>query len=146
MIRSFALLLLLPVSLFAAEGKIFKVLPHFIDKQGRHSLAPSLYERDAYQAVLRKNPEQRGGLRFDVHWKARDTSALKLRVDIRGTKENEPTNFSAETPVKAGRLFSRWSAITIRGEDYLRIGDLRAWRATLLDGDQVIAEQKSFLW
>ena len=31
-------------------------------------------------------------------------------------------------------------------EDYARLGELRSWRATLLDGDQTIAEQKSFLW
>jgi hypothetical protein len=130
----------------AAEGKIHKVLPTFIDKEGRHSLSPSLYERDAYQAQLRKHPEQRTGLRFDVHWKARNSSALKLRVDIRGSKENEPTNFTAETPVKAPRIFSKWSAVTVRGDDYARIGELRSWRATLLDGDQVLAEQRSFLW
>src|SRR5439155_1231097 len=53
------LLMLLALPLRGAEAKIYKVLPTFIDKEGRHSLSPSLYERDAYQAQLRKHPEQR---------------------------------------------------------------------------------------
>ena len=37
----------------ARPGKISKVLPHWLDLQGRHTLSPSLLERDAYQAKLR---------------------------------------------------------------------------------------------
>lgn len=132
--------------LMAADGKIHKVLPHFVDKEGRHSLSPSLYERDAYQAQLRNRPEQRGGMRFDVHWKARKSNALKLRVDMRGSITNEPTNVTVEMPVKPPGLFSKWSAVEVRGDNYVRLGELRSWRATLLDGDQVLAEQRSFLW
>src|SRR6266567_3807500 len=54
----------------AASGRIIKVLPHLLDRGGRHTLSPSLYERDAYQAFLRKNPGQCSGLRFDIQWKA----------------------------------------------------------------------------
>ena len=141
-----ALFLLLALPLFAADGKIHKVLPHFVDKQGRHTLSPSLYERDAYQFQLRSNPELRGGMRFDVHWKARKSPALKLRVDMRGSKTNEATNVTVEMPVNPPAFFSKWSAVQVRGDDYARIGELRSWRATLLDGDQVLDEQKSFLW
>ena len=145
MIRLFVFMLS-ALPLIAADGKIHKVLPHFVDKEGRHTLSPSLYERDAYQAQLRNNPQQRGGLRFDVHWKARKSPTLKLRVDMRGSKTNETTNVTVETPVKPPGFFSKWSAVQVRGEDYSRIGELRSWRATLLDGDQVLAEQRSFLW
>src|SRR5437764_9781351 len=74
----------------AATGRIKKVLPHYLDKQGRHTLAPSLYERDAYQAHLRHSPNERSALRFDVNWKATrgaDTN-LKLRVELRSSKAN----------------------------------------------------------
>ena len=74
----------------AASGRIFKVLPHLIDREGKHALSPSLYERDAYQARLRANPQLRKGLRFDVYWKAKDAQALRLRVEMRGAKEKEP--------------------------------------------------------
>src|SRR5687767_1325649 len=142
----FGLLLLLAMPLMAAEGKIRKVLPHFVDTEGRHTLSPSLYERDAYQAVLRNNPAQRDGLRFDVQWKAHKSPALKLRVDMRGSKNEQATNFTIESPVKAPAIFSKWSALTVRGTNYASVGELRSWRATLWDGDQLLAEQKSFLW
>ena len=61
-----ACLLALEVSALAASGKIIKVLPFFLDLKGRHSLHPSLYERDAYQAYLRQHPELRSGLQIDV--------------------------------------------------------------------------------
>ena len=43
-----ALLLLAALSLANATqpGKISKVLPHWLDQQGRHTLSPSLLERD----------------------------------------------------------------------------------------------------
>ena len=145
MIRILAFMAL-ALPLVGAEGKIHKVLPHFVDRQGRHTLSPSLYERDAYQAMLRLDPQLRAGLRFDVHWKARKSDALKLRVDMRGSLTNESTNVSVEMPVKPPGFLSKWSAVHIKKEDYLRLGELRSWRATLLDGDQVLAEQRSFLW
>ena len=43
----------------ASTGRVFKVLPHFLDTNGVHTLSPSLYERDAYQAHLRQHPEKR---------------------------------------------------------------------------------------
>jgi len=141
-----SVLMLVALPLMAAEGKIHKVLPHFVDKEGRHSLSPSLYERDAYQAQLRNDPEQRGGLRFDVHWKAQKSPNLKLRLDIRGSKTNEATSLMVEMPVKPPGFFSKWSAVLVPKKDYPRLGELRSWRATLLDGDQVLDEQKSFLW
>ena len=100
----------------------------------------------AYQAALRNDPKKRGGLRFDVHWKARKSTTLKLRIDGRGSKEEQTTNFNIEVPVKPPGLFSKWSALTLRGKDYEAIGELRSWRATLWDGEQLLAEQKSFLW
>ena len=140
------LFILFAAPLMAADAKIHKVLPHFVDKEGRHTLSPSLYERDAYQAQLRTHPEQRAGLRFDVHWKAHKSPSLKLRVDMRGNKTNEATNVTVEMPVKPPGFFSKWTAVQVRGDDYTRLGELRSWRATVLDGDQVLAEQKSFLW
>ncbi len=125
------LLFFLALPLIAADAKIHKVLPHFVDKEGRHTLSPSLYERDAYQAQLRNNPQQRRGLRFDVHWKARKSDALKLRVDMRGSLTNEATNVSVELPVKPPGFFSKWSAVHVRGPDYARLGGApRCWTAT----------------
>jgi len=130
----------------AATARIVKVLPHLLDRAGRHTLSPGLYERDAYQVFLRKNPDQCSGLRFDVQWKAKraDWARLKLRVEIRGSKEATP--FVLEHPVERNHWYNRWSSLTLGGESYRTAGEVIAWRATLWEGDQLLAEQKSFLW
>ncbi|HOX03542.1 MAG TPA: hypothetical protein P5555_14590 [Candidatus Paceibacterota bacterium] len=125
---------------------IRKVLPHYLDLQGRHALHPSLYERDAYQAHLRQNPAQCGGIRFDIQSKGRpDTRApIYWRIELRTDSAPNPRVF--EKPALARTRSSRWSQVTIDGEDYRRLGKIMAWRVTLVSGDRVWAEQKSFLW
>jgi hypothetical protein len=150
----------------AATGRVIKVLPQFLDSKGRAALSPSLYDRDAYQAQLRQHPAQRSALRFEVQWKAKKQksevrsqkpeagsqkpetalSGLKLRVELHGVAEgNAPRQAVLETEVKPG-LFSRWTALTLSGEAYKKFGEVTAWRTTLWDGDQLLGEQKSFLW
>jgi hypothetical protein len=130
----------------AAPPKIIKVLPHLLDQDGRHALSPSLYERDAYQAYLRKNPAKCSGLRFDIQWKAReaDSQDLKLRIEFRGSKEAKP--FVLDQAVRRQHSLGHWSALALVGDDFKKVGDLVAWRATLWTGDRMLAEQKSFLW
>ena len=128
----------------AASAKIIKVLPHLLDREGRHSLSPSLYERDAYQAFLRKNPDLCAGLRFDVQWKAKRGAQLLLRVEIRGGKEAEPVVL--EQTARRDRSYRRWNSLRVDGVSYRKLGEVLAWRATLWEGDRLLAEQKSFLW
>ena len=130
----------------AATSRIIKVLPHLLDREGRHTLSPSLYGRDAYQAFLRKNPGKCSGMRFDVHWKAKtaDRSRLKLRLEIRGSKAANP--LVVEQPVQPNHWYNRWSALALNGDSYQLAGEVIAWRATLWAGDGLLAEQKSFLW
>ena len=129
----------------AQSEKIVKVLPHFLDAKGRASLTPSLFDRDAYQLVLRESPAKRSGLRFDVQWKASYFKSLKLRVETRSGAGREPKTNVLEETVKPGVL-SQWTSLTLAGEEYKKFGELISWRATLLDGTNVLAEQKSFLW
>jgi hypothetical protein len=152
--RSFFLVVaaLLGVATFSASavtGRVAKVLPHFLDLKGRHSLSPSLYDRDAYQAQLRQHPEQRSGLRFDVLWRARAANGkLKLRAELRGIVQgNQPRQTTLETEVGTGKSsVSRWTSLKLAGEDYKNFGEVTAWRVTLWDGEQLVGEQKSFLW
>jgi hypothetical protein len=150
------LIVSLPAFLLAAAisapavttGRVLKVLPHFLDLKGRHALSPSLYDRDAYQAQLRKHPEQRSGIRFDVLWKAQAASGamLKLRAELRGIAKGAlPRQKTLESEVKPSRL-SHWTSLTLGGDDYKDFGEVTAWRVTLWDGDQLVGEQKSFLW
>ncbi|MFO1511357.1 MAG: hypothetical protein U1F83_00330 [Verrucomicrobiota bacterium] len=97
-------LLLTTLAASAATGSIVKVLPHFLDLEGRHSVSPSLYDRDAYQAELRRHPEKRSGMRFDILWRGRSQRKEKekatLRVELRGAaKGNLPSETKLETEV-----------------------------------------------
>jgi len=145
-------LLLLPVvaaAATAATGRILKVLPHFLDRQGRHALSPSLYDRDAYQAHLRRHPEERSGVRFDVQWKGRHDPGrpLTLRVELRGVAKGDlPRATVLAKPVTSRSGRSRWTGVALAGEDYRQLGEITAWRVSLLDGDRVLSSQQSFLW
>jgi len=127
-------------------AKIVKVLPHFLDLEGRESLNPSLYERDAYQALLRREPKKRSALRFDVQWRSRQDSPLKLRVEMRGGSGTEATSAAVEITERHLAGFSKWSGLTLSGEEYRKFGELIAWRVTLWDGQTLLSEKKSFLW
>jgi hypothetical protein len=138
----------LAFSAAAATGRINKVLPHFLDLQGHHTLTPSLYDRDAYQAQLRANPDQRSGLRFDIYWRARAEAGtrVKLRVELRSTAQGDlPSRHTLETEIKASAT-SKWTSLTLTGQDFKKFGEVTAWRVTLWDGEQLVGEQKSFLW
>ncbi|MGB0579941.1 MAG: hypothetical protein ACPGVU_09595 [Limisphaerales bacterium] len=131
----------------AADAKIVKVLPHLLDAKGRHSLSPSLYERDAYQAHLRKNSELISAMRFDVQWKPRANKGedLVLKLEVRGGKAgSKPLTLTEKTRGKG--LFSSWSKVTISKAQFAAIGGVNAWRVSFWKGDQLVDEQSSFLW
>ena len=133
----------------AEEGRVLKVLPHFLDQKGRASLSPSLYDRDAYQAQFRIHPEKRAGLRFDIQWKAKvpRTTELKLRVEMRCVANGElPKQGSLEKTVRQTGRFSHWTSITLEEKVYREYGDVTAWRVTLWRGERMLGEEKSFLW
>ena len=141
------LMVMSPVpDLRAASTRVIKVLPLYLDRQGRHALSPSLFDRDAYQSQLRHRPEERSGLRMDVQWKALQNTPLKLRVELRGGRGKEATKATLEATGQHLGGLSKWTSLILAGEDYKKFGELVAWRATLWDGETLLAEQKSFLW
>jgi hypothetical protein len=147
----FALLLCFSSLLNAegATGRVLKVLPHFLDLKGRHTISPSLFDRDAYQAVLRQHPEQRSALRFDIEWKSKGSpdAPFKIRAEVRGVaRENLPMELTLERTLEPAGWFGRWTSLTLKDEDYRKLGEPTAWRVTLWDGTRLLSEQKSFLW
>ena len=132
----------------AVTGRVIKTLPFLLDQQGLDSPSPSLFDRDAYQARLREHMKDVYGVRFDVQWKAVRSPGekLKVRVEARGVAvDGAPRLKTFEAEVTAGR-FSRWTKFTLTGDDYKKFGSVVAWRATLWNGDDLLGEQKSFLW
>jgi hypothetical protein len=133
----------------AVEGRVFKVLPQFLDQKGLPAQTPSLYDRDAYQAFLRKHPEKRSAFRFAIQWKASapESEPLKLHVELLGiAKTDTPKQTTLDLTVHQQHRFSHWSYISLSEDDYKAFGEITAWRVTLWDGDQLLGEQKSFLW
>ena len=132
-----------------ATGKIIKVLPHLLDRQGRHTLSPSLYDRDAYQFQLQQHPEQQSAIRFDVQWKSKGPvwAPLKLRVELRGTTQGDsPKQVLLERSVEPSGWLGHWTGLTLGGEDFKNFGAITAWRVTLWENDQLLGEERSFLW
>jgi hypothetical protein len=133
----------------AATGQVLKVLPHFLDQKGRHTLSPSLYERDAYQAHLREHPEERAGIRFDVQWKTKGSSLGTFRLILEAhtiVGGNQPRQIVLEKKIEPSGLLSRWTGLVVTGEKYPKFGEVTAWRVTLWEDDDLLGEQKSFLW
>jgi len=144
-----AMLVSVAGSALGATGQIIKVLPHLVDRQGRVALSPSLYERDAYQAVLRQTPEKRGGMRFDVQWKSRGAvwQPLRLKVEIRGLAKGDlPKEITIEKTVEKSKWFGRWTSLELSGEEYRDFGEITAWKVTLWEGEWPLDDFKSFLW
>jgi len=142
-------LLAMPFPAAAATGSVIKVLPLFLDLEGRRAPSPSLYDRDAYQESLRRHPERRSGMSFEIQWKTHGGvySPLKLRVELRGSAKGDLPSYKVlETEVKPGGWFSHWTSLPLVGEDYREMGTVTAWRVTLWEGDELLGEQKSFLW
>ena len=132
----------------AVTGRIVKVLPFFLDQQGRDATSPSLFDRDAYQAHLRERTNEVSALRFDVLWQATKApdERIKIAVELRGVGTNSvPKLKTLETNVVPG-TFRQWTEIPLAGDDYKNFGAVVAWRVTLWDGGRMLGEQKSFLW
>ena len=136
-------------SVRAATGRVIKVLPQFLDLKGRNSLSPSLYERDNYQALLRRDTNLCSGMRFYVQWKTKGQPAapLKLRIEMRGVARGDfPRQLTLDHPVKPRGRFSHWAEINLIGEEYKDFGQVTAWRVALWEGTRLLGEQKSYLW
>jgi hypothetical protein len=133
----------------AAEGSVVKVLPQLLDLQGRNSVSPSLYDRDAYQAYLRTHRKQVSTLRFYVQWKSRvpKTKNLKIRVEMHGAVlDKEATEAVVEKVLTERHRFSHWSTVDLPETVFQDLGQVTAWRVSLWADDQMLSEQKSFLW
>ena len=134
-----------------AEGKmeIVKVLKHLLDQDGKHTLSPSLLDRDAYQAHLREHSELVSGIRFDIQLRAKPKSAdaLRLKVEIRHGEGNTIKTLSKESAIpNKKRRRSFWQGLKVSGAEYQQLGGIIAWRVSLWQGDTKMSELESFLW
>lgn len=143
-----ALMTLTACSTGKSGGNITKVLPHWVDLEGRHALSASLFERDAYQAHLRTHPEERSGLRYDVHWRAsrKGAPAYRLQLELRTTGRSMEDPILKTEVVKDPPPWGRWSEVPLERDLLRDAGEPVAWRVTLWDGAELLDEERSFLW
>jgi len=133
----------------AVTGRVIKVLPLLLDLKGRVALSPSLFDRDAYQAELRGHTNEISAIRYDVLWSAQnaDENKLKLQLELRGIDAvNQQPKFKTLVTPDAAGFFRKWTSLTLAGDEFKSFGAITAWRVTLWNGDQVLGEEKSFLW
>ena len=138
-----------PTRALGASTEILKVLPHWLDQQGRHTVSPSLFERDAYQLHLKYHREEVSTIRFDVNWrlKERGLQGCMLHLEARfGSKEGIQT-LEQKTLIKAGKRRKKgWSDLRIPKASVDFQSNLIAWRVRVMRGDEVLATRTSFLW
>src|SRR5665213_1407177 len=137
-----ALLLLGSFTAFAADavtGKVVKVLPFFLDMQGRDAKSPSLFDRDAYQFYLRNHTNEISAVRYDVLWKAAKSAdeKLKLRVELHGVGETGLPKIKIFETEVTPKTFGRCTTFTLGGDELKNFGAVVAWRATLWNGGQL---------
>jgi hypothetical protein len=132
----------------AKSGRVVKVLPLFLDLKGHDAVSPSLFDRDAYQAFLRQHTNEVSAIRFDVLWKAFNLkgATLKLRAELRGIGEHGMPRQTVLEKEVTPAFFRSWTSLKLEGDELRNFGSLVAWRVTLWNGDQLLGEQKSFLW
>jgi hypothetical protein len=131
-----------------ADGKVVKVLPLLLNQHGQDALSPSLFDRDAYQFYLRQHTNEISGIRYDVLWRAGGTAVdeVKVNVELRAVgPDGSPRLKTLEAIVTPGR-FRHWTELPLTGDDYLKLGHIVAWHATLWSGDRLLDSQQSFLW
>jgi hypothetical protein len=127
------LLLLGPLLAFAADGLTgggVKVLPLFRNLKGHDVISSSHFDRDACQFYQHQHTNEVSADRFDVLWKTSNAknSKLKLRTELcDGGAGGLPEQTVLETPLTPG-FFRSWTPLTL-------------W-----SGDDLLGEQKSFLW
>ena len=143
----FAIALLAAGPARAADQRVIKVLPHLLDLDGRHALSPSLFDRDAYQALLRAQPDKQSGIRYDVQWRSETPGEFVLRLELLGQiEEGRPIRKTLETTVTSEHRRAQWSAVSFTGAEFKKFGPIVAWRVSLWYGTERLAKQQSFLW
>jgi hypothetical protein len=84
-----------------------------------------------------------------VQWKTKGAPAgpIKLRVEARGMIHGKtPEELALEKTVEPGGWFNHWTGITLSTNEFRKLGAPTAWRVTIWENDQLLGEQRSFLW
>ena len=73
-------------------------------------------------------------------------ASLKLRAELRSAHGDPSKPIVLEAPAHRDWLGATWTKLVLDGEAFQKSGEVTAWRVSLWDGDQLLAERASFLW
>ncbi len=106
------------------------------------------HQRAIYQNQLSQSRYNQYGVRYNIHWGGEGMVLpnLTLVLEVRGLMGDIPTQKTLSVDFTEFRRGSRWTEIEITGEDFQALGQLTAWKASLVSDGQVLAEKRSFLW
>ena len=96
-------------------------------------------------AITSEDYAERYGNYYTVFWKNQNKVAdLTLQIEYTQAMTGADVKTAEIAIPNAGR--SGTSEFRITGADYSANGPVNSWRITLLEGEQVVSESKSFLW
>lgn len=96
-------------------------------------------------AVTKKEREARQGHYYTVFWKATDRSLpMTVRLEYRQQKTGAKVMVIDQeiSSIKGSNI----TKFAINGEPYVTNGSVTSWRASLVRGKVILAEEKSYLW
>ena len=131
--------------------KVIKVNHEWIDSEGHtHAEIADFPAKAKYQKTL-DDTGKHSGIRFHIHWTTPSARlphfAVKLEVQGYDAKtQRETLETLLATYPKNPRFKSGWSRLDIKRDTLERLGDLMAWKVTLFQNGQFVAERKSFTW
>lgn len=116
-----------------------------MDLQTQDQMIRFEYQHRMHGAITTEDYAARYGNYYTVFWKNENKGAnLTLRLEY--TQANTGAEVKTREIALPGAGGRGTSEFQIIGEDYATNGPVNAWKVSLLQGDQVIDENKSFLW
>jgi hypothetical protein len=97
-----------------------------------------------FGAVTKLDQHQRFGDYFDFFWRAKRPADLSVRFEYR--QEKLHSHVQAQEISYGSVRGSRKTEFKVVGDDYSDGGRVIAWRCSLIEHGQIVAEDRSFLW
>jgi len=95
-------------------------------------------------AVDIQDHKDRYGHYYTVFWKSENRAPATVRLDYRqGATESQILSKEIEVPSPKRKNTTKFQ---ITGDEYSSGGKVTQWKVTILEGETVVAEYKSFLW
>ncbi|MBX7156888.1 MAG: hypothetical protein K1X66_00680 [Verrucomicrobiae bacterium] len=98
-----------------------------------------------FGAVTQAQRRAKRGHYFYVNWHTKErVSNVKVRLEYR-QKNTKDKLYFLEVPFSDAKGWQK-AVFEIVGEAYFTQGVVTSWRALIMQGDQIMAERRSFIW